>query len=70
MSRVEEIEQAIGSLPPEDFRRLADWVRERDQALWDDQIDCDSVAGRLDSLFLDAEQQVRTGMAVDGPPQS
>lgn len=57
MSRVEEIEQAIDGLSAEDFRRLAEWVRERDQELWDRQMDEDSVSGKLDALFEEAESR-------------
>jgi hypothetical protein len=31
MDRVEEIEAAIASLPPEEFRRIAQWFYEREQ---------------------------------------
>jgi hypothetical protein len=40
MDRVEEIE----SLPPEEFTRIARWFRERDQALWDRELDADSAS--------------------------
>jgi len=36
MDRVEEIEAAIASLPPEEYRRLADWFHAREQTRWDD----------------------------------
>ena len=55
MSKVEEIEQAIGELPPEDFRRLAVWFRNREQSVWDEQMDQDSASGRLDDLFAEAD---------------
>ena len=31
MSRIEEIEDAIDRLSPEEFNRIAGWVREREQ---------------------------------------
>jgi hypothetical protein len=55
MDRVEEIEAAISNLSPEDFRRIANWFRERDQSLWDQQLDSDSSSGRLDFLFKEIE---------------
>jgi|RhiMethySRZTD1v2_1073278.scaffolds.fasta_scaffold2436006_2 hypothetical protein len=55
MSRVEEIEAAIESLPPEDFQKIANWCREREHAIWDDQMDADSANGRLDFLFEEAK---------------
>lgn len=57
MSRVEEIEQAIDGLSAEDFWRLSEWIRERDQELWDRQMDEDSVSGKLDALFEEAESR-------------
>ena len=57
MDRVEEIEAAIDSLPPEEFRRIAKWFRDREQRLWDEQLDCDSASGKLDLLFQEAENE-------------
>lgn len=54
MDRVEEIEAAITSLPPEDYRRVVDWFRAREQTRWDEQMDQDSSAGKLDFLFDEA----------------
>ncbi|MBM3756950.1 MAG: hypothetical protein FJW38_23580 [Acidobacteria bacterium] len=56
MSRVEEIQAQIESLPFEDMRRIAEWVRERDQQLWDGQIDRDFAAGKLDFLLREADE--------------
>jgi hypothetical protein len=38
-------------LPPDEYRRLADWFREFEQSRWDAKMDEDSAAGRLDFLF-------------------
>ncbi len=56
MDRIEEIEAAINNLPPEDFRRIANWFRERYQSLWDQQLDSDASTGRLD-FFLRKSRQ-------------
>ncbi len=61
MDRVEEIEAAINDLPPEDFQRIANWFRERDQSLWDQQLDRDAVDGKLDFLFNEVETDTRYG---------
>jgi len=50
-STVEEIEAAIEKLSPEDFRRLAAWIKERDSDAWDKQIEEDARTGRLDRLY-------------------
>ena len=56
MSRVQEIEQAIDNLTPEEFQQISRWILEKDQDLWDRQLDEDSAAGRLDFLFAEADQ--------------
>src|ERR1035437_9838594 len=48
MSRVDEIEAAIDGLPPEEYRRIVQWFRVREQRRWDEQLDADSSAGKLD----------------------
>jgi hypothetical protein len=67
MDRVEEIEAAINDLPPEDFRRIAKWFRERDQSVWDQQLDSDSSIGRLDFLFEEIEADSQQGILRDWP---
>jgi hypothetical protein len=68
MDRVEEIEAAIASLPPEEFRRIAQWLYERDQSLWDEQLDSDSASGKLDFLFEEAERESAQGLLREWPP--
>jgi hypothetical protein len=68
MDRVEEIESAITSLPVEDYRRLAEWFRALEHARWDEQIDQDSVAGKLDFLFSEAENESTQELVRDWPP--
>jgi hypothetical protein len=67
MDRVEEIEAAINDLPPEDFRRIAIWFRERDQSLWDQQLDNDASTGRLDFLFEEVETESQQDLLRDWP---
>ncbi len=68
MDRVEEIETAIASLSPEDYRRLADWFRTREQTRWDEQMDQDSAAGKLDFLFREAGHESEQGLVQGWPP--
>ena len=53
MSRLEEIEAAISGLPPEEYQRLVEWFHRLEQARWDEQMDRDSAAGKLDFLFAE-----------------
>ena len=68
MERVEEIEAAITNLTPEDYRRLVDWFRGREQTRWDEQMDQDSVAGKLDFLFREAERESAQELVRAWPP--
>jgi len=68
MGNVEEIEAAIDRLPPEEFRRISEWVRERDQQQWDEQLDRDATSGRLDFLCDEAEDESKKGLLREWPP--
>jgi hypothetical protein len=70
MSRVEEIEAAIDGLPPEDYRRVVQWFRVREQRRWDEQMDADSSTGKLDFLFDEAESESTNGLLREWPPQT
>ena len=69
MSRVEEIEAAIDGLPPEEYRRVVEWFRVREQRRWNEQMDADSVAGKLDFLFDEAESESARGLLREWPTQ-
>jgi hypothetical protein len=68
MDRVEEIEAAIENLAPDEFRRIAQWLRDRDQLLWDQHLDSDSAAGKLDFLFEEAEHEGSAALVREWPP--
>jgi hypothetical protein len=61
MSSVEEIEQAVSELTPDDLRRFREWFAEFDAELWDRQIERDVAAGRLDALIEEARAEHRSG---------
>jgi hypothetical protein len=61
MSNVEQIESAILALPPEEFRRLTDWLSELEQRRWDEQLERDVAAGRLEDLAAEAVADYRAG---------
>lgn len=68
MSRVEEIEDAISRLSPEEYKSLAQWFLDREQTQWDQQLDRDSASGKLDSLFEEADEEGRRGLLREWPP--
>jgi len=69
MERVEEIEAAINCLPPEEYRRIVEWFHAREQGRWDEQMGEDSSAGKLDHLFVEAENESKQGLLRDWPMQ-
>ena len=69
MSRVEEIEAAIEGLPPEEYRCIVQWFGAREQRRWDEQMDADSAAGKLDFLFDEAESEAAKGDLREWPSQ-
>jgi len=69
MSRVEEIEAAIDGLTLEEYRRIVQWFRARDQERWDTELDSDSSTGKLDFLFDEARSESTQGLLREWPPQ-
>jgi hypothetical protein len=69
MDRVEQIEAAISGLAPEEYQRLVQWFRAREQARWDEQMDRDSSTGKLDFLFDEAERESTQGLLREWPPR-
>ena len=43
MDRVEEVEAAISGLPPEEYRRIVEWLQAREQERWDEQMEGKSI---------------------------
>ena len=65
MSTVAEIEATISNLPPQDFAQIRDWLLERDNLLWDKQIEDDAATGRLDHIVKEIESDIAAGSGED-----
>jgi len=65
MSRVEEIQAAIESLPADEYARLRRWFSEKDWDKWDKQIEADSESGKLDFLIKEASDEKARGKLKD-----
>lgn len=61
MSTVEQIEAAILKLSPQELSKLADWVLDLDEQHWDEQIERDVAAGKLDFLAQEALLELEAG---------
>ena len=64
MTTVSEITGAVRQLPKRELARFRKWFAEYDAAAWDEQLDRDVAAGRLDKLAREAEREVRAGRAT------
>jgi hypothetical protein len=60
---VEDIERAIEGLAPQELDRLRTWFEEFQAARFDDKIERDARAGKLDRLAEDAIADFRKGRA-------
>lgn len=67
MSSIQEIEEAIASLPREDFLRLRDRIQQRFEDEWDRQFEEDVVSGRLEQLGEQALSEHRAGRSTPFP---
>lgn len=54
MGNVKSIEKAIESLPPSELADFRRWFAEFDANAWDEQIEQDATAGKLDALAEEA----------------
>ena len=61
MTNVAEIQQAIMSLPREEYTQLTRWLQEYDWEEWDREIEADSEEGKLDFLAAEALDAKRQG---------
>jgi len=65
VASVEDIEDAISKLSPRDYTRFLQWFHGRDQQVWDDQLDRDAAAGKLDFLRREAQEARKPGIVRD-----
>jgi hypothetical protein len=60
-TKVEQIEEAVRSLPPDDLAAFRKWFHDFDADAWDAQIERDADAGKLDALAAAALKAHREG---------
>jgi hypothetical protein len=61
VSEVEQIENRIKNLPPEELVKLRAWFAEFDAQEWDRQIEADSAAGKLDRFIEESLAEHKAG---------
>ena len=65
MSKIDELEQKVQALSPEELAQFREWFVEFDWAAWDKQLERDVRAGKLDAL---AEKALRDHAAGKTKP--
>lgn len=65
MAQIEHIQAEIEALSEEDFARLRKWFAERDWQRWDEQLEADVAAGKLDVLLEEAKAAKAQGNLQD-----
>ncbi|HWV40535.1 hypothetical protein [Pseudorhodoplanes sp.] len=63
MTKLEEIEQAVSRLTPDQLAKFRDWFEAFDAARFDEKITRDATSGRLDALAERAREDYRKGRA-------
>ena len=65
VGNVKLIETAVESLPPSELAEFRQWFAEFDADAWDQQIEQDAAAGKLDPLAAEALADHRAGAVRD-----
>lgn len=65
MIQVGILEQKIAELDDASFSKLRDWIIEFDQSRWDNKLEEDSNAGKLDFLINAALAEHEAGLTRD-----
>ena len=60
---IEDLEKAVAKLPPDELAKFRDWFEAFDAARFDDKIERDAKAGRLDRLAEQALADLAQGRA-------
>ena len=61
MGKIEQIEKAIEELSVQERTRLSEWLQELQECAFDDAIERDLKAGRLDKLIAEARAEMEAG---------
>ena len=61
MSKLERIEREVQGLSPDELSDFRKWFTSYDASLWDQQLECDVKAGKLDNLRDEAAAEHAAG---------
>lgn len=63
MSDIEQLERTVSNLSPKDLAQFRAWFLEFDAREWDEQIETDLKAGKLNALIAEARAEFEQGTA-------
>ncbi len=63
MTKLEQIQLSIEALAPDDIAKLREWLAELDARLFDEKIERDAKAGKLDKLAGQALSDHTAGLS-------
>jgi hypothetical protein len=61
MTRIEDIEKAVERISPEDLAKFRAWFEEFEERRFDEKIERDAKAGKLDQMMAEARANQRAG---------
>jgi hypothetical protein len=61
MSKIEDIQEAVEKLSADDLARFREWFEEFEERLFDEQIERDLKAGKLDKMIAEARANLEAG---------
>jgi hypothetical protein len=61
MTTIQDIEKAVSHLPEPELGEFRAWFADFDAQKWDNQIEADAIAGKLDKLAELALQELEDG---------
>ncbi len=65
MTKLEDIEKAVTRLSAEERAKLRAWLEELEERLFDEAIERDAKAGKLDKLAASARENLKAGRIRD-----
>ena len=65
MTPVESLERAVEKLSPDELGEFRRWFIEFDAKVWDEQIEVDAAAGKLDRLAAEALSEYEAGTSQE-----
>jgi hypothetical protein len=65
VTTLEQAEEIVTQLSPEELAQFRQWFAEFDGDEWDAQIETDAAAGKLDALAQEALAEYHTGKATE-----